>query len=213
MKLDKKFLRLYAVTDRHWVGKESLLEQIEEALKNGVTLVQLREKNLSEEDFLKEAIQVRNLCHQYQVPFIVNDNVNVAIRSSADGVHVGQEDMKAQDVRKLIGENMILGVSVHSVEEAILAKKNGADYLGIGSVFNTTTKKDATSVPLKVVKEITDSVEIPSVAIGGINQDNILKLKGSNINGVAIVSAIFGAKNISRATNQLVKKVNELLEA
>lgn len=212
MKLDRKVLKLYAVTDRHWVGKQTLMEQVEEALQNGVTLVQLREKRLDEDDFLKEAIAMRELCHKYNVPFIVNDNVEVAIKSHADGIHVGQDDMAARDVRKLVGNDMILGVSAHNVEEAMVAQENGADYLGIGAVFNTDTKKDATDVSLAVLREITDKVNIPTVAIGGINKENILQLKGSGIDGVSIISAIFGAKSIGQASRELLDLAEKVVK-
>lgn len=212
MKLNKKDLKLYAVTDRHWVGKQTLLEQVEEALKNGVTMVQLREKELNEADFIKEAVAMRELCHKYHVPFIVNDNVEIAIKSHADGIHVGQEDMAARDVRKLVGYEMILGVSAHNVEEAITAQENGADYLGIGAVFSTDTKKDATDVSLAVLREITDKVNIPTVAIGGINKENILQLKGSGIDGVSIISAIFGAKSIGQASRELLDLAEKVVK-
>lgn len=212
MKFTKQQLQLYAVTDRHWVGKQTLYEQVEAALKNGVTMVQLREKKLDDAQFLREAIKLRDLCHSYQVPFIVNDNVEIAIKSHADGIHVGQEDMAAKDVRKLVGPEMILGVSAHTVEEAKLAQENGADYLGIGAMFPTDTKKDADYVSLATLAEINQAVEIPSVAIGGINQDNLLQLEGTGIAGVSVISAIFGAKDIGQATRELLKITQEILE-
>ena len=211
MRLDKKYMQLYAVTDRAWTGNKTLYEQIKEALENGVTCVQLREKNLDEASFIEEAKKISVLCRQYNTPFIVNDNVNVAIASNADGIHIGQEDMGLKDVREIVGENMIIGISVHTVEEAKFAQENGADYIGIGAVFETSTKNDVDVIPYEKVKSICDAVDIPKVAIGGINAENILKLKGSGIDGVAVVSAIFGAKDIGKATKELYTLSNNLI--
>ena len=205
MRCDKKDMLLYAVTDRGWVGEMTLYEQVEAALKNGVTLVQLREKDLDEEAFLKEAIEMAKLCKSYNVPFIINDNVDVAIKCGADGVHVGQEDMEAGAVRKLVGDNMIIGVSAHNVEEAVKAAENGADYLGLGAVFNTSTKHNVGDMKYETLKAICDAVDIPKVAIGGISVDNIMKLSGSGVDGVAVVSAIFAAKDPGRAAAELRK--------
>lgn len=211
MRLDKKYMQLYAVTDRAWTGNKTLYEQIKEALENGVTCVQLREKNLDEASFIEEAKKISVLCRQYNTPFIVNDNVNVAIASNADGIHIGQEDMGLKDVRKIVGENMIIGISVHTVEEAKFAQENGADYIGIGAVFETSTKNDVEVIPYEKVKSICDAVDMPKVAIGGINAENILKLRGSGIDGVAVVSAIFGAKDIGKATKELYTLSNNLI--
>lgn len=211
MRLDKKYMQLYAVTDRAWTGNKTLCEQIKEALENGVTCVQLREKNLDEASFIEEAKKISVLCRQYNTPFIVNDNVNVAIASNADGIHIGQEDMGLKDVREIVGENMIIGISAHTVEEAKFAQENGADYIGIGAVFETSTKNDVDVIPYEKVKSICDAVDIPKVAIGGINAENILKLKGSGIDGVAVVSAIFGAKDIGKATKELYTLSNNLI--
>ena len=210
MKLDKKYMHLYAITDRSWTGEKSLYEQIEEALKNGVSCLQLREKNLDEDEFIKEAKKTAALCKKYSIPFIVNDNVNVAIASNADGIHIGQDDMDIKKVRSLVGEKMIIGVSAHTVKEARAAEKNGADYIGIGAVFNTSNKNDVMQVTYEKLKSICESVSIPKVAIGGINRDNILKLKGSKIDGVAVISAIFGAKDIGSATKELDILIKEL---
>lgn len=211
MRLDKKYMQLYAVTDRAWTGNKTLYEQIKEALENGVTCVQLREKNLDEASFIEEAKKISVLCRQYNTPFIVNDNVNVAIASNADGIHIGQEDMGLKDVRKIVGENMIIGISAHTIEEAKFAQENGADYIGIGAVFETSTKNDVEVIPYEKVKSICDAVDMPKVAIGGINAENILKLKGSGIDGVAVVSAIFGAKDIGKATKELYTLSNNLI--
>lgn len=200
---------LYAVTDRAWVGTKSLYEQVKEALENGVTCVQLREKELDESDFLKEAKQISTLCKEYKVPFIVNDNVNIAIACKADGIHIGQEDMELTNVRKLVGEDMIIGVSAHTVEEAIKAQEGGADYIGIGAVFATSTKTDVDVLSFETIRSICEAVDIPTVAIGGIKKDNICKLKGSGIDGVAVVSAIFAAKDIATATKELLFEVKK----
>ena len=196
MKCDKKHMLLYAVTDRAWTGRQSLYQQVEAALKGGVTCVQLREKELDEAKFLQEAKELCALCRRYGVPFIVNDNVDIAIACKADGIHVGQEDMAAGEVRRRAGEDMILGVSVHTAEEARQAVRDGADYLGLGAVFPTSTKTDAKPMTKETLQAICDAVEIPVVAIGGINRDNLLNLAGSGVDGVALVSAVFSAEDI-----------------
>lgn len=212
MKCDKETMLLYAVTDRAWTGRQTLTEQVEEALKGGVTCVQLREKHLNDPDFLQEAKDICALCREYGVLFIVNDNVEVAITCKADGVHVGQEDMEAGRVRKLIGEDMILGVSAHTVEEAQKAVENGADYLGLGSVFPTNTKSDVDVMKRETLQAICSAVDVPIVAIGGINKDNLSSLKGSGVDGVALVSAIFSAENIEEACRELRKLSEEMVQ-
>lgn len=194
---------LYAVTDRAWVGKQTLMEQVEAAIKGGVTCVQLREKELDEESFLKEAVEMKALCTGYGVPFIVNDNVDIAIKCGADGIHVGQKDMEAGNVRSLVGDNMIIGVSAQTVEQAVAAERAGADYLGVGAVFNTTTKLDASDVSYQTLKEICEAVTIPVVAIGGINKENMMELSGTGADGVALVSAIFAAEDIEQECKTL----------
>ena len=203
MKCEKEMMLLYAVTDRMWTGAKTLMEQVEEALKGGVTCVQLREKELEEKDFLEEAYRIKEICKKYKVPFIINDNVDVMICCQADGIHVGQSDMKARQVRNLVGEDKILGVSVQTVEEAIEAKQAGADYLGVGAMFPTSTKPDAQDVSYETLKEICEAVDIPVVAIGGINKENIEKLSGTKVDGVALVSAIFAADNIEMECKEL----------
>ena len=203
MRLSKENMLLYAVTERAWTGRQTLYEQVESALKGGVTCVQLREKTASEEDFLQLAVQIKALCEKYGVPFIVNDNVDIAIKCKADGVHVGQEDMSIADVRKKAGDGMIIGVSAHSVREALRAVRGGADYLGVGAVFGSATKKDASTLPLQTLKDICNAVSVPVVAIGGINKANMLKLKGTGIDGVALVSAIFAADDIEKECESL----------
>ncbi len=196
MKCNKKHMLLYAVTDRAWTGKQTLYQQVEAALKGGVTCVQLREKALDQAEFLQEAKELCALCRRYGVPFIVNDNVDIAVACKADGIHVGQEDMAAGEVRRRAGEDMILGVSVHTAEEARQAVRDGADYLGLGAVFPTSTKTDAKPMTKETLQAICDAVEIPVVAIGGINRDNLLNLAGSGVDGVALVSAVFSAEDI-----------------
>ncbi len=203
MKFDKKTMLLYAVTDRMWTGEKTLYEQVEDALRGGVTCVQLREKELSEEEFLKEAIEIKALCEKYNVPFFINDNVDIAIKCGADGIHVGQEDMEAGKVRSLVGEEMIIGVSVHTVEEALEAVKNGADCLGVGAMFSTSTKLDAGVLSMQTLHDICHAVDIPVVAIGGLNKENISKLAGTGVDGVALVSAIFAAQDIEAECREL----------
>lgn len=212
MKCEREHMLLYAVTDRAWVGEMSLYEQVEAALKNGVTCVQLREKDLDEEQFLQEAMKLAAMCRTYGVPFIVNDNVEIAIACHADGIHVGQEDMQAADVRKRVGDEMIIGVSAHTVEEALEAVENGADYLGLGAVFSTSTKTDVDVMPMETVKAICDAVNVPTVAIGGISKDNLMELAGSGVDGVAVVSAIFGAEDVGAATKELRQLVDKMVE-
>ncbi len=210
MKCDKKDLLLYAVTDRTWLGNMTLYEQVKETLKGGATFIQLREKELDEENFFKEALEIKQLCKEYNVPFVVNDNVDIAVKVKADGIHIGQKDMEAGYVRSVIGEDRILGVSAQTVEQAILAEKMGADYLGVGAVFSTGSKADADDVSFDTLKAICDAVTIPVVAIGGIGVNNILELTGSRICGVAVISAIFSAEDIKSATRklkELAKKV------
>ena len=202
---------LYAVTDRNWLNGQTLYEQVEEALKGGATFIQLREKNLTEEEFLEEAKKIQQLCKEYRVPFIINDNVKLAKEIDADGVHVGQSDMEALDVRAQLGEDKIIGVSARTVEQALLAEKHGADYLGVGAVFQTGTKTDAREVEHSVLKEICTKVDIPVVAIGGITQDNVKELSGSGINGVAVISAIFAQKDIETATAKLKSCVEQIV--
>lgn len=213
MKCDKKHMLLYAVTDSAWVGRQSLAQQVESALKGGVTCVQLREKSLNEADFLKEALEIKALCKQYGVPFFINDNVDVAIRCGADGIHVGQEDTQAAQVRKLVGEHMMIGVSVHSVEEALQAVENGADCLGVGAMFPTATKPEASAVPLDVLRDICQAVSVPVVAIGGIGKANLPQLSETGVDGVALVSAIFAAEDIEQECRELRTLSEQMVEA
>lgn len=208
----EKELLLYAVTDRHWLGEETLYDQVKKALDGGATFVQLREKKLDREDFLAEAKEIQKLCKEYGVPFVVNDEVSIAKDIDADGVHVGQSDMEAMDVRKILGPDKILGVSAQTVEQAIIAEKHGADYLGVGAVFTTGSKDDADDVSHETLKAICEAVSIPVIAIGGITKDNVAELAGSGICGVAVISAIFGQKDIQKATEELKVSVENMLD-
>lgn len=216
MKLNKselsKALCLYAVTDRHWLKNESLSSVVEKAIKGGTTFVQLREKNCSEEEFLQLALEVKEVCKKYNVPFVINDNVKIAKACGADGVHVGQSDMNAVNVRQIIGDDAILGVSAQTVEQALLAEKQGADYLGVGAVFATNSKDDADSVSYETLKAICDAVKIPVVAIGGINQSNVGELGESGICGVSVISAIFGAYDVECAARKMKEKYVSLFQ-
>ncbi len=203
MIFNRNSLLLYAVTDRAWVGKKTLLDQIEEALRGGVTLLQLREKNLPEEEFLKEALQVKELCHRYNVPLIINDNVDVAEKSGADGVHVGIEDAPVAEIRRRMGPDFIIGATAKTVEQAVFAERSGADYLGVGAVYPSPTKKNAIRITKEQLLEICSAVSIPAVAIGGITAENLPPLAGSGIAGAAVVSAVFGAENPETAARQL----------
>ncbi len=203
MNFDKHSLRLYAVTDRAWVGRQTLCQQVEAALQGGVTCVQLREKHLDRDAFLAEAKQICALCRRYGVPFIVNDDLDVALACGADGIHVGQDDMPAAEVRRRAGRRLIVGVSAHTPEEARLAEAAGADYLGAGAVFGSATKTDASLLTPAGLQAVCAAVHIPVVAIGGVNARNILQLQGSGAAGAAVVSGIFGAPDITAACRAL----------
>ena len=213
MNVDKKDLLLYAVTDRHWLNGRTLYSVVKESLDGGVTFLQLREKELDEVHFLEEAKELQQLCREYQVPFIVNDNVDIAISMDADGVHVGQSDMEAGDVRAKLGPDKIIGVSAQTVKQAILAEKHGADYLGVGAVFPTGSKDDADDVSYETLKAICEAVSIPVIAIGGITQENVKELAGSGICGIAVISAIYAQQDIRKASEDLKKETQRMVEA
>ena len=213
MKFNEKMLLLYAVTDQAWVGKQTLLEQIEAALKGGATIVQLREKKMDEDRFVAEAIQVRELCNKYNVPLIINDNVDVALKSGADGVHVGIEDAPVAEIRKRVPADFIIGATCKTVEQARIAEVAGANYMGVGAVFPSPTKTNAVRITNEQLREIVSSVSIPAVAIGGISYDNVCEIKNSSVSGVAVVSAIFGAEDIEQATTLLKERVKAVVEA
>lgn len=213
MKFTPDDLLLYAVTDRSWLGNHDLVDQVEETILAGTTIVQLREKELSDKDFLAEAVKVQSVCQKHNIPFIINDNLEVAIACGADGIHVGQSDLAANQVRERLGKDKIIGVSAQTVEQAILAEQMGANYLGVGAVFSTSTKLDASDVSFDTLKQICKAVSIPVVAIGGINAHNLLQLSGSGVNGVAVVSAIFAQNDISKATRELRQLAEKMVKA
>ena len=211
MKCDEKDLLLYAVTDRHWLRGQTLYEQVEAAIEGGATFVQLREKQLDQASFLQEAKAIQALCRKHHVPFVINDDVDIARQIHADGVHVGQSDMEAADVRRLLGEDAILGVSAETVEQALRAQAHGADYLGVGAIFPTGSKDDAAAVSMETLRAICAAVDIPVIAIGGITADNVIELSGSGICGIAVISAIFAQDDIRKATARLKQKTMAIL--
>jgi len=212
MKLRKEDLLLYAITDRSWLNGESLASHVERAIKGGVTMVQLREKSLDHTSFLTEAIEIQNICHKYEVPFMINDNVFLAREIDADGIHIGQNDMNILEAQRIIGRDKIIGVTAKTVEQALYAQKCGADYLGSGAVFGSNTKLDAKTMSHELLQEICASVTIPVVAIGGITEGNILSLKGRGIAGAAVVSGIFAQPNVEAAARKLRDKINNMMK-
>lgn len=212
MTLNPSNLLLYAVTDRTWLGNSTLLEQVKESIAGGVTCVQLREKEMDYDSFLAEPKEMKELCNKYKIPFIINDSVEIAVKSEADGVHIGQSDQNAREVREKIGKSMILGVSVQTVEQAKKAVEDGADYLGVGAVFSTSTKLDADTVSLTTLREITASVHIPVVAIGGISLENIQQLEKYGLSGVAVVSGIFASSSIKTASENFLVAAKEVVK-
>lgn len=211
MKCGKKELQLYAITDRHWLNGRSLYEVVKESLDGGVTFLQLREKQLDEDHFLEEAKKLQGLCSEYNVPFIINDNVEIALAINADGVHIGQSDMEMKEAREKLGSDKIIGVSAHTKEEALLAQAQGADYLGVGAVFPTSSKDDAESVSYETLKAICEVVSIPVVAIGGITRENLHQLSGSGVSGISVISAIYAQSDIKEAARELKQCVQEIL--
>lgn len=210
----RKAMLLYAVTDRSWLKEnETLLDVVKEVVKNGATFLQIREKDLNGADFEAEAKTLQDICREHQVPYVVNDNVEIAMKIHADGVHVGQSDIKGRDIRAMIGSDKILGISAGTVEEAVAAEQAGADYIGVGAIFETSTKKNARNITMDRLNEIVEAVEIPVVAIGGINATNISELAGSKVDGVAVVSAIFAAEHPGEATKELLLKAKAVIES
>lgn len=208
MKLNKKDLLLYAITDRTWsLNLDIFYKQIEESLKAGVTFLQLREKMLNKESFMNEAKVIKKICANYNIPFIINDNIEIAQEIDADGVHIGQNDISIVEAKKLIANNKIIGVTVHSLEEALIAEKNGASYLGVGAIFKTNSKDDANVINIDELKKICLSVNIPVVAIGGIKKDNLSILQNTGISGIAVISAIYSQKDIYSATKELKQEI------
>ncbi|HHU62127.1 MAG: thiamine phosphate synthase [Bacillota bacterium] len=211
MKFDKHSLRLYVVTDRRWLRGQTLEEQVEEIIKAGTSFIQLREKELEHKQFVEMAKKLKEVTDSYGIPFVINDNVEVALEVNADGIHVGQSDTDVEQVRALLGPNKIVGASARTLEQALLAQEKGADYLGVGAVFATSTKEDAKTLSRNSLKKIANGVDIPVVAIGGITENNILGLKGSNIAGVALISSILAAPNVGEATKKMANLVKEVV--
>lgn len=211
MKLDSSSLLLYGVTDRFWLNGHRLIDKVELAIEGGATCIQLREKNLGDVEFLAEALEIQALCRERGVLFIINDNIEIAKKISADGIHVGQEDLCADQVRALLGSEIILGVSVQTLEQAVLAETQGADYLGVGAVFPTDSKSDALDVSFETLTQICQTVNIPVIAIGGIGLHNVEQLSGSGIVGVAVISSIFGQEDMEGATRLLREKVEGMM--
>ncbi|MFR1709224.1 MAG: thiamine phosphate synthase [Clostridium sp.] len=211
MGISREQMKLYVVTDRSWLNGRGFVEELEKALQGGATLVQLREKHLNYDEFLMEAKEVKRLTDKYNVPLIINDNVKIAMEIDASGVHIGQSDMDAEEVRRLLGRDKILGVTAKTVDQAIKAEKAGASYLGVGAAFSTSTKLDTRVITFETIRSICDSVSIPVVAIGGINENNIMNLKGLGIDGVALVSSIFAKDDILVATKEMLSLVVEML--
>lgn len=208
----RKGMLLYAVTDQSWLKEGQTLPSVcEDVLANGATFLQIREKDLDAAFFEAEAASLKALCARYGVPYVVNDSVEIALAIDADGVHVGQSDIRGRDIRKLMGPDKILGISAGTVEEAVAAERAGADYIGVGAVFGTSTKKDARNLTVEKLKEITNAVSIPVVAIGGINARNLMELSGSGVDGVAVVSAIFAAEDPGKATAELLTLTKEMV--
>ncbi|MDD6084895.1 MAG: thiamine phosphate synthase [Oscillospiraceae bacterium] len=211
MKFRKENLILYGITDSKLSENRDFFEMAEKALEGGVTIMQLREKNLEKNAFIEKACKLKEICHKYNVPLIIDDDLDVAVESKADGIHVGADDISVEEIRKVTSKDFIIGATAKTVEQAILAEKSGADYLGVGAVFPSPTKKNAIRIDEKKLKEICQSVKIPAVAIGGINFENANKLSNCSISGIAVVSAIFAENDILNAAKRLRKKAESLL--
>lgn len=212
MKFDKSFLKLYAITGREWMNGRDLADEVKKAVQSGVTCLQIREKDVDDECYLKRAVELKKICNEYSIPLIVNDNVKIALESGSDGVHIGQTDLAGyQNVRSCIGPDKILGISANSVDLAVKAEEYGADYIGVGSIKTSPTKEESKVLTLDCIKEICESVSIPVVAIGGIDEYNIPLLKNSGVSGVAVISSIFSKKDVAKATKNLRALVDEYL--
>lgn len=212
MKVNKESMLVYAITDRHWTGTQTLEQQVEEVLKNGATFLQIREKNMTHDELVKEAVRIKEIAARYNVPVVIDDDIYAVMEADVDGVHIGQNDMDYVEARKLLGDNKIIGMTAPSVALAKKAEELGADYIGAGAVFSTNTKKDTKPLELNTLKEICNSVSIPVVAIGGIDHSNVRELKGTDIDGVAVISALFGASNPGKATKELVSIMKDVIK-
>lgn len=212
VKISKKDVLLYAITDRQWLNGRTLASQVEEVLKNGATFLQLREKHIGHNELVKEALVIKEIAARYSVPFVIDDDVYAAKEADADGVHIGQSDNNYKMAREILGSDKIIGMTAHNLKEAIAAQNAGADYIGTGAVFTTSTKKDTIPLTMEALKNITDNITIPIVAIGGINHDNILQLKGLGVDGVAVISALFAQENVGKATHTLLNLCKEIVD-
>lgn len=212
VKISKKDVLLYAITDRQWLNGRTLASQVEEVLKNGATFLQLREKHIEHDELVKEALVIKEIAARYSVPFVIDDDVYAAKEADADGVHIGQSDNNYKIAREILGSDKIIGMTAHNLKEAIAAQNAGADYIGTGAVFTTSTKKDTIPLTMEALKNITDNITIPIVAIGGINHDNILQLKGLGVDGVAVISALFAQENVGEATHTLLNLCKEIVD-
>lgn len=212
MQFQTKHMLLYAITNRAQTDAQTFLNQTENALKGGITMLQLREKGLDEASFVTEAIQIKQLCRKYHVPLIINDNVNVALKSGADGVHVGADDEPVKSIRQRAGKNFIIGATAKTIEQAKKAQADGADYLGVGAVFPSPTKQNAIRITPQLLFHICSCVTIPAVAIGGVSHSNVMQLKGCGMSGIAVSSAVFVADNITASTIELKKQVEQLMQ-
>ena len=209
----RRGMTLYAVTDRSWLGERTLAQVVEQVLRGGATFLQLREKELDRAAFLAEAKELKALAAKYRVPFVINDDIDIALESDADGVHLGQTDLMGRDARALIGPDRILGITANTVELAVAAEKAGADYIGAGAVFGTTTKQNAKNLSLDTLRDICRAVTIPVVAIGGINGDNLPRLAGTGVAGAAVVSALFAQKDPEEAARRLRALAEKMVTA
>lgn len=205
----KKILKLYAVTDRTHLNGKTLVEAVVLAIQGGVTCVQLREKNISYNEYISKAVEIREICHKYGVPLIINDNYRVALASGADGVHVGIEDTAVSEIRKNVGDNFIIGATAKTIEQAQKAQKDGADYLGVGAVFPSPTKTNAIRITPEKLTEICKSISIPVVAIGGINLENVHLIKNCGQSGIAVVSALFSQDDIKESAERLISELRK----
>ena len=212
VKISKKDVLLYAITDRQWLNGRTLASQVEEVLKNGATFLQLREKHIGHDELVKEALVIKEIAARYSVPFVIDDDVYAAKEADADGVHIGQSDNNYKMAREILGSDKIIGMTAHNLKEAIAAQNAGADYIGTGAVFTTSTKKDTIPLTMEALKNITNNITIPIVAIGGINHDNILQLKGLGVDGVAVISALFAQENVGEATHTLLNLCKEIVD-
>lgn len=212
MKLNKESMLVYAITDRHWTGTQTLEQQVDDVLKNGATFLQIREKNMPHDELVKEAICIKEIAAKYNVPVVIDDDIYAVIEAGVDGVHIGQNDMDYVEARKLLGDDKIIGMTAPSFTLAKKAEELGADYIGAGAVFGTNTKKDTKPLELSTLKEICNSVSIPVVAIGGIDHSNVRELKGTDIDGVAVISALFGASDPGEATRELVSIMKDIIK-